>query len=66
MNTVDAIAAIGGDRSIPILLEFLPDPTTLGGAIIRQLRSSGKLGVIPQLWSIQHQGDNNLAKQHCS
>jgi HEAT repeat protein len=55
MNTVDAIAAIGGDRTIPILLEFLPDPTTLGGAIIRQLIYGGKLGVIPQLWSIQHQ-----------
>jgi HEAT repeats len=55
MSIVHAMAAIGGDRAISILLEFLPDPTTLGGAIIRQLRSSGKLGVIPQLWSIQHQ-----------
>jgi HEAT repeat protein len=55
IDTVDAIIGISGDRSIPILLEFLANPTTLGGAIMRQFRYNGKLGVVPQLWSIQYQ-----------
>jgi HEAT repeat protein len=52
---VAALSQIGTDRAISALLELLPDPTTLGGAISRTFRYDGKLGVIPHLWSDQRQ-----------
>jgi HEAT repeat protein len=54
-DCIRAMLAINSDRSVPMLLELLPDPTTLGGSICRQLRYDGKLGVLPQLWSIHQQ-----------
>jgi HEAT repeat protein len=52
---VAALSQIGTNRAILVLLELLPDPTTLGGAISRTFRYDGKLGVIPHLWSAQRQ-----------
>jgi HEAT repeat protein len=54
-DCVAALSQIGTDRAISVLLELLPDPTTLGGAISRTFRYDGKLGVIPHLWSAQRQ-----------
>lgn len=54
-DCVAALSQIGTDRAISALLEFLPDNTTLGGAISRTFRYDGKLGVVPHLWLSQRQ-----------
>lgn len=46
---------IGTDRARTSLLELLPDDSTLGGSIWRELLYSGKLGLLPQIWEFEHQ-----------
>jgi hypothetical protein len=54
-DCVVALTKIGTDRARTALLEFLPDNTTLGGAIWRELLYYGKLGIVPQIWSFYRQ-----------
>ncbi len=52
---VAALTKIGTDRARTSLLELLPDDSTLGGSIWRELLYSGKLGLLPQIWEFEHQ-----------
>lgn len=52
---VIALACIGNNRAVNALLGFLPNGYVLGGWIAIQIHNKGKLGIIPQLWSAQHQ-----------
>jgi hypothetical protein len=49
------LTKIGTDRARSELLELLPDDSTLGGSIWRELLYSGKLGLLPQIWAFEHQ-----------
>jgi HEAT repeat protein len=53
--SVAALTKIGTDRARSELLELLPDDSTLGGSIWRELLYSGKLGLLPQIWAFEHQ-----------
>ena len=52
---VSALAKIGTDRARAALLKLLPDNSTLGGSIWRELLYSGELGLLPQIWAFEHQ-----------
>jgi HEAT repeat protein len=54
-HCVAALTKIGTDRARTSLLELLPDDSTLGGSIWRELLYSGKLGLLPQIWAFEHQ-----------
>jgi HEAT repeat protein len=52
---VAALTKIGTERARAALLKLLPDDSTLGGSIWRELLYSGKLGLLPQIWAFEHQ-----------
>jgi HEAT repeat protein len=54
-QAIDSLAAIGTERSMSVLLSFLPDLDIFYGWIAIQFHNLGKLGLIPHLWSSECQ-----------
>jgi HEAT repeat protein len=54
-QSIPALASIGTERAVSVLLSFLPDIDKFYGWIAIQFYRLGKLGLVPQLWSAAHQ-----------
>lgn len=53
-QSIPALASIGTERAVSVLLSFLPDLDKFYGWIAIQFYRLGKLGLVPQLWSAAH------------
>jgi HEAT repeat protein len=54
-QAIDSLAAIGTESAMSVLLSFLPDLDIFYGWISHKFHQSGKLGIIPHLWSSERQ-----------